>query len=87
MIKKFVKNLSNKNPTKDITIDDKYNKLKLSTANKKVLVKVDKNIIFGGKNIPVIAGPNGVESLQLMRSKETQKSSMCLLQHQRMQIK
>ena len=67
MIKKFVKNLSNKNPTKDITIDDKYNKLKLSTANKKVLVKVDKNIIFGGKNIPVIAGPNGVESLQLMR--------------------
>ena len=49
MIKKFVKNLSNKNPTKDITIDDKYNKLKLSTANKKVLVKVDKNIILEEK--------------------------------------
>ena len=81
MIKKFVKNLSNKNPTKDITIDDKYNKLKLSTANKKVLVKVDKNIIFGGKNIPVIAGPNGVESLQLMRkiAKNLKKNNINLI--------
>ena len=81
MIKKFVKNLSNKNPTKDITIDDKYNKLKLSTANKKVLVKVDKNIIFGGKNIPVIAGPNGVESLQLMRNiaKNLKKNNINLI--------
>ena len=57
MIKKFVKNLSNKNPTKDITIDDKYNKLKLSTANKKVLVKVDKNIIFGGKKYSSYSWP------------------------------
>ena len=81
MIKKFVKNLSNKNPTKDITIDDKYNKLKLSTANKKVFVKVDKNIIFGGKNIPVIAGPNGVESLQLMRNiaKNLKKNNINLI--------
>ena len=81
MIKKFVKNLSNKNPTKDITIDDKYNKLKLSTANKKVLVKVDKDIIFGGKNIPVIAGPNGVESLQLMRkiAKNLKKNNINLI--------
>ena len=81
MIKKFVKNLSNKNPTKDITIDDKYNKLKLSTANKKVFVKVDKNIIFGGKNIPVIAGPNGVESLQLMRkiAKNLKKNNINLI--------
>ncbi len=81
MIKKFVKNLSNKNPTKDITIDDKNNKLKLSTANKKVLVKVDKNIIFGGKNIPVIAGPNGVESLQLMTkiAKNLKKNNINLI--------
>jgi 3-deoxy-7-phosphoheptulonate synthase len=67
MIKKFVKNLSNKNPTKDITQDDKKNKLKLSTANKKITVKVDEKVVFGGKNIPIIAGPNGVESLGLMR--------------------
>ena len=50
-MKKFVKNLSNKQPTKDITQDDKKNKLKLSTANKKIVVKVDKNIVFGKKNI------------------------------------
>ena len=37
MIKKFVKNLSNKFPTKDITADDRKNKLKLSTAKKKSL--------------------------------------------------
>ena len=67
MIKKFVKNLSNKNPTKDITQDDKKNKLTLSTANKKITVKVDEKVVFGGKNIPIIAGPNGVESLGLMR--------------------
>jgi len=67
MIKKFVKNLSNKFPTKDITADDRKNKLKLSTAKKKVIVKIDKNIEFGGQNITIIAGPNGVESLELMR--------------------
>ncbi len=67
MIKKFVKNLSNKFPSKDITKDDIKNKLKLSTAKKKVIVKISKNIEFGGKNIPIIAGPNGVESLELMR--------------------
>ena len=67
MIKKFVKNLSNKFPTKDITADDRKNKLKLSTAKKKVIVKIDNKIEFGGKNIPIIAGPNGVESLELMR--------------------
>ena len=35
MIKKFIKNLSNKFPSKDITKDDIKNKLKLSTAKKK----------------------------------------------------
>ena len=67
MNKKFVKNLSNKFPTKDITEDDKKNKLKLSTSKKKVVVKIDKNIKFGTKEIPIIAGPNGVESHSLMR--------------------
>ncbi len=80
-MKKFVKNLSNKQPTKDITFDDKKNKLKLSTANKKIVVKVGKNIVFGEKNIPIIAGPNGVESLGLMRkvAKTLKKNNINLI--------
>lgn len=66
-MKKFVKNLSNRQPTKDITLDDRKNKLKLSTAKKKIQIKIDNNTVFGGKTIPIIAGPNGVESLELMR--------------------
>ena len=36
----FVKNLSNKNPTKDITADDIKYKIPKITSNKKVSVKV-----------------------------------------------
>ena len=61
-----VSNLSNKNPTKDISEDDKKNKLMISTSNKKRLVKVGNSLIFGGKKIPIIAGPNGVENKKLM---------------------
>ena len=61
-----VSNLTNKNPTKDISEDDKKNKLMLSTSNKKRLVKVGNSLIFGGKKIPIIAGPNGVENKKLM---------------------
>ena len=56
-----ISKLTNKNPTKDITEDDKKNKLILSTGKKKRIVKISKNIIFGGNQIPIIAGPNGVE--------------------------
>ena len=63
---RLVKNLSNKFPTKDITLDDKENKLKLSTSNKKITVDIGDGVLFGGKKIPVIAGPNGVESKNLM---------------------
>jgi len=64
--KLIVKNLSNKFPTKDITQDDKKNKLTISTSNKKIVVKINKNIVFGSNNIPLIAGPNGVENEKLM---------------------
>ena len=64
----IVKNLSNKFPTKDITEDDKKNKLMLSTAKKPITVDIGNGIIFGGKKIPIIAGPNGVESKKLMLS-------------------
>ena len=64
--KSFVKNLSNKNPTKDITIDDIRYKIPKITSKKKITIKVNKNIIFSQKNIPIIAGPNGVESRELI---------------------
>ena len=66
MKKIFKKNLSNKFPTKDITLDDKINKLPLSTSKTKRIVDIGDGIKFGGKNIPIIAGPNGVESRSLM---------------------
>ena len=61
-----IKNLTNKEPTKDITSDDIKYKLPLSTSKKKREVKISNNISFGGKNLPVIAGPNGVENKKLM---------------------
>jgi 3-deoxy-7-phosphoheptulonate synthase len=61
-----VKNLTNKEPTKDITLNDIKYKLPLSTSKKKRIVKISKNISFGGLNLPVIAGPNGVENKSLM---------------------
>ena len=60
------KNLSNKEPTKDITKDDIKNKLPLSTSKKKRQVKISKDIIFGSSHLPIIAGPNGVENKELM---------------------
>ncbi len=68
MRKIFKKNLSNKFPTKDITLDDKKNKLPLATSKIKRIVDIGDGIKFGGKNIPIIAGPNGVESRSLMVS-------------------
>ena len=77
----FNKNLSNKNPTKDISLDDKVNKLKISTSKKKRSVNISKGLVFGKKNIPIIAGSNGVESKKLMISvaKELVKSNIKIL--------
>ena len=67
-MKKYIKkNLSNKYPTKDITLDDKKNKLPLSTSKKsKKVIDIGNGVKFGLKQIPIIAGPNGVESQKLM---------------------
>ena len=43
-------------------LDIKYQKL----PKKKIIVKVNNDIIFSPKNIPIIAGPNGVESRELI---------------------
>jgi 3-deoxy-7-phosphoheptulonate synthase len=66
MNKKFVKNLSNKFPSKDITDDDIENKLKIITNKKVRKISITKNLFFDDKNIPIIAGPNGVENRELM---------------------
>ena len=62
----FVKNLSNNQPTKDITIDDIKYKIPKITSKKKIIVKVNKKVSFFEGNIPIIAGPNGVESRELI---------------------
>ena len=64
--KLYVKNLSNKQPTKDITEDDIRYKIPKSTSKKEIEVKISKDVIFSKKYIPIIAGPNGVESRELI---------------------
>ncbi len=64
--KLFIKNLSNKNPTKDITKDDIIYKIPKITKKKQVVVKINNEISFSKKNLPIIAGPNGVESRELI---------------------
>ena len=60
--------MDNKFPGKDISIDDLKSKIPLCAKKNKnhySIVKV-KNIEFGGKNIPILAGPNTVENLQMI---------------------
>lgn len=64
--KLFVKDLSNKQPTKDITSDDIKYKLKKITSKKEIKVKISDNIVFSKNTLPVIAGPNGVESRKMI---------------------
>ncbi len=62
----YIKNLSNKQPTKDITVDDIKFKIPKSTSKKEIEIKISKDVIFSKKNIPIIAGPNGVENRKLI---------------------
>lgn len=68
MKKIFVKKLSNKQPTKDITPDDIKYKIKKVTSKKKVVVSIGGNLEFSEKTLPIIAGPNGVESRKMIFS-------------------
>ena len=59
--------MDNKFPGKDITEKDLISKIPLSgSKNKKKIVKISKNISFGGDLIPVIAGPNTVENESIL---------------------
>ena len=62
----FVKNLTNKQPTKDITEDDIKYKIPLITSKKNVEVKINNKVSFKKSTLPIIAGPNGVESRKLI---------------------
>ena len=66
MKNRFIKNLTNKQPTKDITSDDLKYKIPLITSKKNIEVKIDKKTVFNNESIPIIAGPNGVESRELI---------------------
>lgn len=66
MKKIFVKNLSNKQPTKDITNDDIKYKIKKITSQKKIKVSIGDGVVFSEKTLPIIAGPNGVESKKMI---------------------
>ena len=70
--------MDNKFPGKDISISDLKTKIPLcakKNKNHKSIVKV-KNISFGGKEIPVLAGPNTVENLKMI-----DKVGYCLKQN------
>jgi len=61
-----IKNLNNKEPTKDITLDDINFKIKKITSKKNISIKISDDIVFSKKTLPIIAGPNGVESRELI---------------------
>ena len=66
MKNRFIKNLTNKQPTKDITSDDLKNLNTYYNFKRNKEVKIDEKTIFNDKSIPIIAGPNGVESRELI---------------------
>ena len=66
MAKIYIKNLNNKFPTKDITEDDLKFKLKLINSKIKRKIDINSKISINEKNLPIIAGPNGIESKSLL---------------------
>lgn len=66
MVKIYTKNLTNKYPTKDITDDDLRYKLKLINSKIKRKININSKITINEKNLPIIAGPNGIENKKLL---------------------
>ena len=59
--------MENKFPGKDITDEDLKTKFPLSSsANKKKIINISKDISFGANQIPIIAGPNTVENKDMI---------------------
>jgi len=57
--------LDNKFPGKDISLSDLKDKIPLVTKKGRKIVDVN-GVIFGGEKIPIFAGPNMVESQELI---------------------
>ena len=66
MVKIYTKNLTNKYPTKDITDDDLKYMLKLINSKIKRKININSKISINEKNLPIIAGPNGIENKKLL---------------------
>ena len=65
-MRKKIDKINNKLPTKDITKDDLENKIKLtSDKRRKKEVVIKKDVVINKNNLPLICGPNGLESLKL----------------------
>ena len=62
----YKKKLSNKNPTKDISKDDLKYKIPKSVSKNVKIINLGGGVVFSKKNIPIIAGPNGVEGRELI---------------------
>ena len=59
--------MENKFPGKDITVEDLKTKFPLASSyNKKKVIKITDEILFGSNQIPIIAGPNTVENKDMM---------------------
>ena len=59
--------MDNKFPGKDISQEHLKEKFPLSSSlNKKKIIKINKDISFGGNNVPIISGPNGIENRDLI---------------------
>ena len=59
--------MDNKFPGKDISEEDLKTKFPLSSsANKKKIINISKDISFGANQIPIIAGPNTVENKDMI---------------------
>jgi 3-deoxy-7-phosphoheptulonate synthase len=61
--------MNNANPGKDISAEDLLTKFPLaarSESQTNSVVQISENVTFGGKNVPLIVGPNLVESEKLI---------------------
>ena len=63
---KIFRIISNKFPSKDITKEDLKNKLILVSKKKKIEIKLNSKFLLKKNNLAIIAGPNGVENIDMM---------------------
>jgi len=65
-LSKIFRRISNKFPSKDITKEDLKNKLILISKKEKIEIKLNNKFFLKKNNLALIAGPNGVENIDMM---------------------